>query len=374
MLIVLAGATLLSTSALACSCLGVGEPACQAAGPVRGSAIFLARVTKIEILPKLSESPAEKITLASESRKQVTLGIEEGYRGVNGNSVNVLTAEGEGACGYPFVDGERYLVYAGIENNKFYVSLCSSTKPAKFADEDIAYLRSMPNLPKTSWVYGTLKRYTYDPNFKPSFEPSIMDHYRPPEETYQALAPMEGTLVQVKATDGTHTTVTDKLGNWRIEGLRPGKYEISAVLPKGMALDPAWGIRGELSPKGCSQVELRAEFNGHIRGRIESDVPLSDYRIVQVVVFRTEIDRFNLKQPFKEALPDFDTGNYDVGPLPPGSYFLAVILYDQKFSLAVVFYPNALNVESFVGAKVITLGGGESKTHFDFKLPSGSIK
>lgn len=86
-----------------------------------------------------------------------------------------------------------------------------------------------PLLAEAARVYGTLKRYTYDPDFKPKFEPSIMDHYRPPEEEYRAMAPMSRTRVRVHASDGDHDALADKEGRWDVDGLPPGAYEITGV-------------------------------------------------------------------------------------------------------------------------------------------------
>src|SRR5260370_19985375 len=115
--------------------------------------------------------------------------------------MEVLTAGDEGGCGYSFENGERYLVFAASHERQLMVSLCSATRPAKYATADMAYLQSLPTLTEGSRVYGNLMRYTFDPNFKPKFEPSIMDHYRPPEEEYRAMTPMEGVPIRVRAVD-----------------------------------------------------------------------------------------------------------------------------------------------------------------------------
>ena len=52
------------------------------------------------------------------------------------------------ACGFHFVEGERYVVFASKSHLGLHVSFCSRTQPAKYAAEDIAYLRSLPSLPK----------------------------------------------------------------------------------------------------------------------------------------------------------------------------------------------------------------------------------
>jgi hypothetical protein len=51
--------------------------------------------------------------------------------------------------------------------------------------------------------------------------------------------------------------------------------------------------------------------------------------------------------------------------LPPGRYFVAVLLDEHAAYDAAVFY---LGVESLKNAKVFTLGDGESLSEIDFKI------
>jgi hypothetical protein len=343
-----------------------GGPACQEAWGQGVSAIFLGRVAKIEVIGGVMGAPGNALSMTPNANtKRITIEIEESYRSLSGRSVQVLTAATEAGCGYSFQEGERYLVFAGGQSDQLTVSLCSATKPARYAEDDIAYLRSIPALPKTARAYGTFKRYTYDPNFKPTFEPSIMDHYRPPEEEYRAMAPMAGTLVRIETSDGKHETIVDKQGKWDMSGLPPGPYKVEVALPKNMILDPAFGIRGSLSPKGCWRVDLRAESNGHIRGHINSEGPLSNYYLAQVGLFRAEEAEIDLIRPFREVFPDSDTGDYDIGPLPPGRYFLAIILNNKDLDVAALYYPGVISLGR---AKVITLGDGETISKVDFKV------
>lgn len=360
--LILAGS--LFQGVLACSCAGGWGPACQEAWGKYVSAIFLGRVTKIEI--DIGTAGGAKIVGATlGTTKRVTIEIEESYRGVTAKSVQVLTAANEAACGYSFKEGERYLVFAGGKAGQLAVSLCSATKPAQQAQEDIAYLRALPTMPEGARVYGTLKRYTHDPNFKPSFEPSIMDHYRPPEETYRAMAPMKGTRVRVKAIDGFHDALVDLDGKWAADGIPPGEYRIEVELPKTMVLLPTFGLAGNLSAKGCSSVDLRAESNGRFRGRILSEIPLSQFYLIQVGVFRAFDTEIDLIRPFSEVFPDPESGDFEIGPLPPGKYYLAVILDNKDLDVAAIFYPG---VEKLEQARILTLGDGELKTQMNFKI------
>ena len=184
---VLALTLFLSGNALACWCLEGGGPACQEAWKTGVDAIFLGRVVKIDQIPSDLEMPAGAASMTSTGKSnRVTFEVEEAYRGDSSKTLQVLTSAEEAGCGYPFESGERYLVFGARHEKQLMVSLCSATRPAKFATADLAYLRSLSALPEDSRVYGTLMRYTFDLNFKPKFEPSIMDHSRPSEEEYRA--------------------------------------------------------------------------------------------------------------------------------------------------------------------------------------------
>jgi hypothetical protein len=340
----LAFALLPTANTLACTCVSAPGPACQEAWKVSVGAVFLGRVVNIE--------PIDGTT------NRVTIEIEEAYRGVSGTSVQIFTSASESACGYSFEQGDKYLVFANIDGTKLIVDLCSATKPAKYASDDIAYLRSLPTLPNTARVYGTMKRYTYDPNFKPKLQPS-------PGEENRATVAMAGTPVRVRAMDGDHEALVDNEGNWDVGPIPPGTYRIMVALPKNMMLQIPPGMTGRLPPKGCFHVDLRAESNGHILGRIVSEVPLRQYMLAEVEVFRAEDANIDLFHPFGYAYRDRGSGRFDVRPLPPGHYYLAVALHDKDNNTAVVFYPGTDSPES---EKIITLGDGESKSQQNFKI------
>ncbi len=365
-LIVLVLTLFLSGHALACWCLEGGGPACQEVWKTGNDAIFLGHVVKIEQIRGDLGMPVGAASMTSTGKfNRVTFEVEEFYRGDSSKTLQVLAAGDEGGCGYSFENGERYLVFAASHERQLTVSLCSATRPAKYATADMAYLQSLPTLTEGSRVYGNLMRYTFDPNFKPKFEPSIMDHYRPPEEEYRAMTPMEGVPIRVRAVDGEHQTVVDGNGTWNVERLPAGPYEISVELPINLLLFPSSGMRGELSPKGCSLVELRAALNGQIRGHVDSEVPLSQYYLAEVGVFRAESSEIDLIRPFRKVFPDRETGNYEFLALPPGRYFVAVLLDEHAAYDAAVFYPG---VEGLKNAKVFTLGDGESLSEIDFKI------
>lgn len=73
-------------------------------------------------------------------RVRVELAVERWFKGDGGARAVASTAASTAACGFPFAEGERYLIYASERNGVLLVSLCSRTRPAGRAAEDIEEL------------------------------------------------------------------------------------------------------------------------------------------------------------------------------------------------------------------------------------------
>ncbi len=309
----------------ACSCAGGGGPACEEAWTRYTSAVFLGKVARIEAIPTGGSDPGPALSMTFGGAKRVQFAIEEAYLGVSGQTVTVTTNSNEAGCGYPFVEGERYVVYAGADGDGHLgVSLCSRTRPAKYADEDSAYFRSLPRLPPISTITGSVWRYTHDPNFRPKFQPSIMDHYRPPEQEYMAMVPVPGMTVVAKAKDGIeHTTVVASDGEWSISGLSPGSYVVDVRVNEDTFVHPYRG-KIEVAARGCARVEIRVETNGRLLGEFTHGAPEADW--VLFTVFALPVAKPDLRHPTMEMDLDLSTSAFEVAPLPPGRYILGVYL------------------------------------------------
>ena len=74
---------------------------------------------------------------------EVTLRVNKVWKGAPGEEVKVHTAGSSAACGFPFVQGKTYLVYAvHDEADPMRVSLCSRTALLEDAGEDIEFPRA----------------------------------------------------------------------------------------------------------------------------------------------------------------------------------------------------------------------------------------
>ena len=72
---------------------------------------------------------------------EVTLRVQKVWKGESHEEIKVHTAGGSAACGYTFVKGETYLVYALRDDaDPMRVSLCSRTTPIDNAKDDLRFL------------------------------------------------------------------------------------------------------------------------------------------------------------------------------------------------------------------------------------------
>lgn len=112
--------------AAACSCMQQSPEEAIAAA----EAIFEGTVTKT------ADNTGTKF-----GGRAVSMTVDRAWRGVKAPTVSVATASNSAACGYPFQEGETYLVYGYRSRaGDIQVSLCSHTKPIADAKADLKLL------------------------------------------------------------------------------------------------------------------------------------------------------------------------------------------------------------------------------------------
>ena len=369
----------------ACTCAGFG-PACVEAVSPRVSAVFLGKVETISHSSPSRDSADDRTLSATFSGNtlEVTLSVQEAFKGVSSKEVVVVTPRDESACGFPFRKGEQYVVYASSYQGELFTSICHRTLPVKAVEKDLEYLRKLATAESKAFIGGSYKRYTFDPNFVPKFTPSIMDHYRPPEEQYQALAPMTGQEITLTASNGQQTvTKVNDNGRFLFDDVSPGVYAIKARYPAG--LSPPFGFAAgllsrldnlEVLPKGCAEVTFRTQPDGRISGRIlnTNGSPLPN---VEVVVWHAS-QKFEFYRGDSRGYNKED-GSFDLGPLPPGEYILGAYVWvlpqgfpamaedrNKLTSATLRFFPDAASPES---AGRLEVGFGEHVGNIELRIP-----
>ncbi|XID94864.1 hypothetical protein ACF3MZ_10245 [Paenibacillaceae bacterium WGS1546] len=70
-----------------------------------------------------------------------TFEVDQAWKGVEEKRVTVYSNDGASAsCGYSFVQGETYLVYAHQENDRLQTGLCHGNRPIAEAGDELAQL------------------------------------------------------------------------------------------------------------------------------------------------------------------------------------------------------------------------------------------
>lgn len=135
---VVCGVFLSSDCASACSCgvpAGVSSQELARQELSNSDAVFAGEVIDIDRPLSITSSDAPM---------KVAFRVSESWKGAGGETVSVKTAVSDTSCGYPFDEGEGYLVFAskGIfyEEGELEVGLCGSTKLLPEARAELATL------------------------------------------------------------------------------------------------------------------------------------------------------------------------------------------------------------------------------------------
>jgi hypothetical protein len=169
--------------------------------------------------------------------------------------IEILTNEQSPACGFSFVTGAEYIVFASTnqQTNQLWTSKCSrkhELEPGK-EDADVSWMRGLAAAPPSATIYGTVLPVLESTGPKPF----VTIYLRGPQ---------------------SRSAVPDQNGKYTFPNLSPGVYTVTAVMPTGFTIEDSRTVT--LVEKGCSQIDFRPRYDGHIRGIVtDSDGrPLSD--------------------------------------------------------------------------------------------------
>jgi hypothetical protein len=320
----------------ACTCAGEGAP-CQQYW--EASAVFIGTVIEgREVKVKQGEF--------EHSMWSIRISIDEGFRGVEGAEVEVLTGLGGGDCGFGFRRTRQYLVYAyrDQDDQKLYTSICTRTRAISDANPDLLYIRGLSKAKAGGTISGSVVRSVRNEGGGTDGQP----------------------LPDVKVTiDGPQKAeaVTDAKGEFKIEGVQPGEYTVLPATPKGLA------TRGEdrkvkVADRGCAVAHLWLESNARLSGRVLNAQGLPVAK-AEVVLHEANKETYNGYVDYAYADED---GAYQFKLIPPGRYVLR-LRYDgmssQNRPFPVIFYPGTAEKSQ---ARIFTIEEGET-IDLDIKVP-----
>jgi hypothetical protein len=329
LLVVCVIAALWSSPADACTCAQSGS-ACEEFSRV--DAVFVGRVVGIE---NATDSPKF-------GTRRVQIAVVEALRGVSPGTVTVRTYPANGgSCGYPFVAGETYLVYAfQPEPGVLVATMCGRTRVASEVAEEISYLRTLarPGAGTTARIKGQLQTLSWPP---------------PAQATADGFPRVRLTAT---GSAGAYSATSNPKGEFTFESLPLGRYELKAETPqqfeaetKGLDL-----FHGE----SCSVTYVTIWHSGRITGRVVG------HQGTVVAELGLELLR---SDPSSGGAPDAfiaartaGDGTFEFRRVPPGEFTLRV-------AKGLAFHPGVTTREQ---AARLSVAPGQHVRLDDFRLPA----
>jgi hypothetical protein len=328
--------SVLSNEATACSCK-MFTP-CEAFG--NASIVFIGRA--MSGTDKRSSKNAKGETIEWETGT-VTFSVEESFKNISVTQISINVTGGCDPLG--FTKGERYLVYAREYQGKLVTGSCSrgGGVDSTYTKEDMDFLHNLPKEGTGGRLYGQIGV----------------------EKGGEKPAPLAGiTVIVENEMHEQFKAVTDSEGGYEISGLKPGKYQVTPLLPEHY--DVYSPMREVLiSDRGCATTSYWAKVTGSISGRIVDEEGRTAPAYLRLVAINNE------KQRFSDIA--YDNGEFEIDGVPPGRYllYLETLSVDKdspaKSKEQAFYYPGVFERDK---ATIIEFGMGEQQKGYGFTLPS----
>ena len=328
------------------SCVTVTQgPPCQEFW--RAQAVFIGTATRVVRLP---HDP--QLAFGEHARTITHFSVDEAFRGVEG-TVIVLDSS---VCGYPFKEGEQYLVYAQVNINSKKLEVRAGwtrTAPLAKAAEDLAYIRSLPSAPSGFRIYGKV--------FQHGFKVKTTE----PE-------PLRDVRVFLEMNDERREVVTDSEGRYEFKGVSAGSYQLRVDVPSYLDYREQ---TIKATDRGCLAADLFALYKGRIAGRVldTNGKPVSEVGITLVSADVTPEHILSQGKDKAEGPTTYSNrdGTYSFSQMMPGRYLLIVNHFGRSRSELVnslprLFYPG---VNDIGAATVIVVAADQKPQEYDFVLP-----
>jgi hypothetical protein len=344
LLLLISGLVLMDEVVRACSCAKVGPP-CQEYW--QSDAIFAGAVKSQKIIEEREEGSDYAF-----QNVLVHFKIEQAFKGIGGEEVEVVTGLGGGDCGYQFETGKRYLVYAGFgarDKKYLYTGICQRILPLGEAKEDLAYFRALPVAGSGGSIIGRITQFSMN---------LLKD------DEYTRSYP-ENIRITIEGSSGNFVASTGSDGRYRLSGLSPGRYNIRAELPEN--LDPPTPREVEVSDRGCAEVDFNFRAGGQISGLVadKEGRPIPNIKVDIIAA-----DSSQESAPKGKRIHTYDQGHYMLNWLPPGKYYLGIGLIGAqsgKCAYPRTYFPG---VSDRSKAEIIVLRSGQKLENLNITAPS----
>lgn len=334
--------------AIACSCIPE-RPACESFG--NATAVFVGKVVGAARQIPVKNGDGTTTTYDAEA---VYFEIEEAFSGVKGRKrVTIYSGTGGGDCGYWFLRGEHYLVYAyGDSGKALSTNICTRTRPMSSAGEDLKFLRQLPVEGSGIRIHGRVGKPGFDSNGARKME---------------GLA---GIAVTITNKQGRRIElVTDSNGSYEVTGLKGGEYEVRADLPEYYYRDEYLTRRIRVFDRGCAREDFAAIPNGQLSGRIV-DAEGNPVKNAKIVLIKPDVKGYlTTRDDIAVDYVDNEKGRFELNQIPPGEYLLGLNVTSSPAAgepYPPTYYPG---VRERAQATIIKVGLGEKLPEHILRLP-----
>ena len=330
-LAIFAAALLLAPSrADACSCV-VGAPLCETYW--KTPIVFAGQVVSIDNVQPQGDSYRWR---------RVRFRVDSGFRGRS--VTEVYTGSGGGDCGYNFVVGEKYLVYAAEFQGRVSTGICSPTKKLSDASHDLAYISQSSAPAAAGRVFGTAVFATDG-----------------------SLQPVAKQKVVMRGPSREWTAVTDATGKFELKEVPAGKYRVELLGP------PGWQGRESREielpdPRGCAAADFYLRADGRVHLKV-TDVAIPPTKAPSLELI--EVDALSDPPAMRRSThaSAVTTGDVMWELVPPGRYVIGLNITwgpNLEHPYPATFYPGVADVKD---ARVIEVRLGERVELPPFKFP-----
>lgn len=333
----------------ACSCANM-RPACEEFGSAK--AVFIGKVIGAKEQRQEREEDGSTTTY---DVGEIYFKVEETFLGVKSARAVIHSGTGGADCGYWFLRGQRYLVYAyGESLEALGTNICTRTRLLAGADEDLEFLRNLPRKGTGARIYGSVVAALKDPK---------STDWRTPK-------PLNGVTIKIEGARPTFDAVTDSKGDYQIAGIPAGKYKIHAVVPDYYRQDEYWMRAIELNDRGCAREDFFAQNDSGIAGHVfqPDGTALAKANVELMPVDSETIQRLSGDETWAD-----EKGAYELEEIPPGRYLLGINLSSSPSNeqpYPRTFYPGVTDRSK---ATVIEIGLGQKLADIDIHLPPPAL-
>jgi hypothetical protein len=276
----------------------------------------------------------------------IPLVVETPFRGVTTTELFMMDR------GQPALDPSRsYLFYAGRPMGPLAPDIIfdASPKDVESAEADLRFLNDAVTNDQGTVVYGSLK-------------------FQDPDNQIP-LTPLGGVPLRVSLDGQQYEASTRVDGTFVLTGVPRGVLRIDPILPQHLALPPQ--ATGGIAKGGCLSINMRATFNGRLRGRVMLASGEAYRGAVEIVPHGHARHVPDLRASTNER------GEFAFSSVPPGSYLLGINISSQPTrgdAFSPTYFPGTTDRSL---AMPVTVGNGTEHSEIDWvvsaRLREGTI-